>query len=65
MASLGHSDTQVSQPEHFSSSTLAGIYIILSKKTDPFTAFQNLSFQQETEYYKIVAILQLFFEEIL
>jgi hypothetical protein len=33
IASLGHSDTQVSQPVHFSLSTFAGIFINLSKKT--------------------------------
>jgi hypothetical protein len=32
MASLGHSSTQASQPVHFCSSTLAGIYATLSKK---------------------------------
>jgi hypothetical protein len=32
IASLGHSDTQVSQPVHFCSSTFAGIYKTLSKK---------------------------------
>jgi len=32
MASLGHSSTQVSQPVHFSLSTLAGIYATLSTK---------------------------------
>jgi cytochrome c-type biogenesis protein CcmH/NrfF len=31
IASLGHSAMQVSQPVHFSSSTLAGIYTTLSK----------------------------------
>lgn len=30
IASLGHSETQLSQPVHFSSSTCAGIYITLS-----------------------------------
>jgi hypothetical protein len=31
IASLGHSETQVSQPVHLSLSTFAGIYFILSK----------------------------------
>jgi hypothetical protein len=32
IASLGHSDTQDSQPVHIPSLTLAGIYMTLSKK---------------------------------
>jgi hypothetical protein len=51
IASLGHSPTQVSQPVHFSSSTVAGIYKILSKKlkTDEILTelLQYLSYEIE------------------
>jgi len=38
IASLGHSSTQDSQPLHFSLSTLAGIYITLSKNDSKLTS---------------------------
>jgi hypothetical protein len=38
IASLGHSGTQDSQPVHFSLSTLAGIYITLSKNQSKLTS---------------------------
>jgi hypothetical protein len=41
IASLGHSDTHVSQPVHFSVSTLAGIYIVLSKKQKILMLFKT------------------------
>jgi hypothetical protein len=67
MASLGHSSTQVSQPVHFSLSTLAGIYATLSMKNQDLpremteTALSHGVHQQKTECYRNTMILQLIF----
>jgi hypothetical protein len=42
IASLGHSGTQDSQPVHFSLSTLAGIYITLSKNKSKLTSERQM-----------------------
>ena len=52
IASLGHSSTQDSQLLHFSSSTLAGIYVTLSKNNSKFIS------KRRTKCYKIKMILQ-------
>jgi hypothetical protein len=57
IASLGHSGTQDSQLVHFSLSTLAGIYITLSKTN------QNLPVNARC--YKIMLVLQYKFLAIL
>jgi len=58
IASLGHSETQVSQPVHFPLLTFAGIYIILSKNTTLLLNYITSASILETECYKIIAILQ-------
>jgi hypothetical protein len=58
IASLGHSATQVSQPVHFSLSTLAGIYTTLSKNLKTYYCSVTTEVLQKSCYQIEYGMLQ-------